>query len=260
MKNLLRFSLLVSIIIALAFTAFTQKGQNKNNQKGQQQNKGKKEQNDYRGNKDIKDNKGNNGNNGNGNGKQGNKEANGNQGNNDVKNNNNGRNDDHMNRDKKDPEYGYKWDRENFKDRRKIKSHDKVTVCHKFNGKDDDPAVTIRVSSNALKAHLGHGDIMGDCPPVTNRRFSDIFLRKRSDYYNNLQESQEQVLYSRSMLDYALARLADSRSQLTLSQNRNMPQDDIRRKQATVQELEQNVSLLETLIGVAANLVMSKFQ
>jgi hypothetical protein len=65
-------------------------------------------------------------------------------------------------------------------------------------------------------------------------------------------------MYSRSILDYALERLAASRLQLTTLQNNNMPAADIQRKQATVVELEQNVSLLETLIGVTANIVANK--
>ncbi len=100
---------------------------------------------------------------------------------------------------------------------------------------------------------------MGDCPLVSNSRFSDIFLRKRKDYYNNIQNSDEQVSYSRSILDYALVRLAYSRQQLAASQNNKIPAADIERKQATVIYLEQNVSLLETLIGVAANLVAKSY-
>jgi hypothetical protein len=43
-------------------------------------------------------------------------------------------------------------------------------------------------------------------------------------------------------------------------QNNNLPAAEIQKKQATVVELEQNVSLLESLIGVAANLVVNKLQ
>jgi hypothetical protein len=39
-----------------------------------------------------------------------------------------------------------------------------------------------------------------------------------------------------------------------------MPQVEIERKQATVVELEQNVSLLEALIGVTANFAVDKLQ
>jgi hypothetical protein len=42
----------------------------------------------------------------------------------------------------------------------------KVTICHKT-GSKKNPFVTIRVSRNALKAHLKHGDAMGTCSTAT---------------------------------------------------------------------------------------------
>jgi hypothetical protein len=39
----------------------------------------------------------------------------------------------------------------------------KVTICHRTKSKKN-PYVTIRVSRNALKAHLRHGDGIGPCP------------------------------------------------------------------------------------------------
>ena len=118
----------------------------------------------------------------------------------------------------------------------------------------------LQVSSNALKAHMGHGDVMGDCPAITDRRWSDVFLRNRSGYYNTIYQTQDQVYYSRSVLDYALARLTNSRLQLATMQNNNLPLADVQRKQASVVELEQNVSLLETVLGVAASLIVNKLQ
>jgi hypothetical protein len=38
----------------------------------------------------------------------------------------------------------------------------KVTICHRT-GSQKNPFVTIRVSRNALPAHLRHGDTMGPC-------------------------------------------------------------------------------------------------
>jgi hypothetical protein len=152
---------------------------------------------------------------------------------------------------------GYKWDRETFKDRKKYRDQEKVTICHKIN-RNDEPPVTLRVSANALKAHLGHGDAEGDCPAVTNNVFSDGFLKRRADYYNTLQNTQEQVYYSRSILDYAMERLANSRSQLLIMQRNNAAQADIDRRQAVVVNLEQNVSVLQTLVGAAANLLVNK--
>jgi hypothetical protein len=41
---------------------------------------------------------------------------------------------------------------------------EKVTICHRT-GSKKNPFVTIRVSKNALKAHLKHGDTLGACGP-----------------------------------------------------------------------------------------------
>lgn len=151
----------------------------------------------------------------------------------------------------------YSWNESNFKQRKNLRKQDKVTICHKFNG-NNEPAVAIRVSRNALQAHLNHGDVLGGCPGIPNTNYSDVFLKRRINYYNTIEDSYEQVSYSQSILDYALARLTNSRQQLLVLQNNNMPIEDIRRKQATVYELEENVSLLETLLGVAAELVVNK--
>ncbi len=152
---------------------------------------------------------------------------------------------------------GYNWNRDNFKERKNFRKQDKLTICHKFS-KGSEAPVSIRVSANAAEAHMKHGDVRGECPPVNDSRYSDRYWRNRNDYYNNVQYNQEQVLYSNSILDYALQRLAGSRSQLAIMQSNNMPLADIQRKQAVVNNLEQNVSLLEQLIGVAANLVVNK--
>ena len=244
---------------AVAFTGF-QQDKNKNEKKEQQQNKAK--------NQDKKDNSGNSNANKNKQDQPGNKNQKDNQDKNNAKDrdnkglekmngNNANRNDN--SRGNVDMRDGYKWDRETFKDRNKYKNQEKVIICHKFNN-DNEPAVTLRVSSNALNAHLNHGDIEGSCPDVRNDRYSDDYIRERNDYYERIQESREKVLYSQSILDYAIQRLTDSRVQLVNMRNNNLPAVEIERKQATVVELEQNVSLLETLIGVTANVLANKLQ
>ena len=100
--------------------------------------------------------------------------------------------------------------------------------------------------------------MQGTCPNVNNRGLSDIFIKRRNDYYSSIIEGHDQVLYSESVLDYALRRLAESRLQLDQYRASGMPADEIRRREATVLELEQNTSLLETLLGAAAALVVDR--
>jgi hypothetical protein len=265
MKKILTGLSITLFILVIAFTAFAQKNEKKNNKKEQPQanakkqdkqpgnsngNQGNKNQdkkagkNDDQGNNDKNKGNGNNDNNGKGNNGKGN---NGNDdGGSNGKNKNNGNNSE-----------GYSWNKENFKERKKLKNQEKVTVCHKFNS-NNEPAVTINVSSNAVKAHMNHGDVMGTCPAVADNRFSDDYLRRRAAYYNDLQQTQEQVYYSRSILDYAIERLTNSRVQLATLRTNNVPVVEIQRKEAVIVELERNVSLLETVLGVAANLVVQK--
>ncbi len=153
---------------------------------------------------------------------------------------------------------GFKWDDETFRDRGKfVKNNEKVTICHKA-GNKNEPSVTIRVSENALQAHMNHGDVMGECTEVNNGTFSDIFIKRRTDYYNTLQDSYEQVNYSRSILDYALERLTGARTQLVSLERNNASASDIERKRLLVVDLEDNVSLLQRLVGITANLVADR--
>ena len=258
-KYITQLGIALLLITAITITA-AQPGKNgkKEQQKGQSDNKGNKRdkgqnKNDNNGRSDDdnngrsddkafqKDNRGKGNNNGTGNNDRGNS------GKNDIKGRGN-----------HDMSDGWKWDDVSFRDRKKFRKQDKITICHKF--KSNEPAVAIRVSANAVKAHMGHGDVMGECPPVAKHTFSEKYLRNRTDYYNRVQNHYEQVSYSQSILDYALSRLTGSRQQLLLLQSSNAPVADIQQKQATVVELEQNVSLLQTLLGVAANLVVNKLQ
>ena len=157
----------------------------------------------------------------------------------------------------KDVLYGYNWNDDDFKDRNRYKKQNKVTICHKIN-RNGEPGVTISVSENAVKAHMKHGDVMGECPAVSNTSFSNGFLKNRQEYFNNLQRTQEEIYYSRSVLDYALQRLTNSRLQLQQIKNNNATAQEIERKQQVVIVLEQNTTLLQSLIGVAVEVVANK--
>jgi hypothetical protein len=150
----------------------------------------------------------------------------------------------------------YRWDEITFRDRHKYRNEGKVTVCHKFN-RTDEPAVAINISRNALKAHLGHGDIEGPCP-VYSGPFSRVYIDNRRDYYDVLYGAQDQVIYSQYILDYALERLTGARSELLVLQNNNAPVYMIERRQAVITELEDNVSLLEVALAAVAGLLVAK--
>src|SRR5688500_16535675 len=177
MKNQFKvFAICILVSTSVLFTAFgpQQKDKNKDKEQKEKQDKIKKDKSDKDDSKQQEDKK---------------------------DKTNNGQNDDKDKKDKKDKSHDdkgnqgkegedFNWNRETFKDRDKIKNKDKVTICHKFNN-NNDPAVTIKVSSHALKAHLGHGDVMGECPVEKNNNFSDDYIRKRTDYYNDLQNTHD---------------------------------------------------------------------
>lgn len=193
-------------------------------------NKGNNQDKDNRGKNDDKTNKGNSGNDNNG---RGNDKAS-------VKNNNG----------------VFIWTPKTFRDRKQLRKGEKVTLCHKV-GKESG-GVTINVSEHALQAHLNHGDVRGECPNNGSNKYSDRFLKRRADYYNQLQNSNEEILYSRSILDYARSRLSGAQTQLVQMKSRNTQDDEIQRKQVVITELEQNVSVLEQLLGVATTLVVNR--
>lgn len=151
----------------------------------------------------------------------------------------------------------WRWTPETFEQRRRWRDTEKVTICHKPR-RDDEPGVTIRVSANALKAHLNHGDVTGECPRVENGRYTDRYLNRRADYYNVLQNGNEQVLYSRSILDYARERLGLAKQQLVVMRQNNAPADEIERRQLVVTELEQRTSALEQLLQVATTVITQR--
>lgn len=263
-----------AVSIALMAFGLQQKGNEKNGKGQQGQAKGNQKGNDNKGKPDkvvvMQQDKGNKGNgNGNNGRENGNSQANGNA--NKGKGNDNGKGNDIVRLNDNNGNNGnrraarinlpgnnnwYSWTDANFRDRKEVKNKGKVTICHKFNSNEEP--VSITVSENALKAHMAHGDVVGDCPVVRNSTWSDIFRRRRADYYNDLYYGQDQYNYSNSILDYALMRLTNSRLQLDQMRINNAPQADIERRQAAILGLEQNASVLETLLGVAGQYLANR--
>ena len=282
-NNALKISILPLVfLIAISFTGLPpqkEKGKNEDNSQGKgNQNEGRngndKSDNQSRGNNnndqgrsnDDRDeaNKGRSDNNSQGNDKY-------DQGNN--KNKNKGNSDDRMNgsndnrgsdKDKgKDKDKGngksrrenVKWDRddninwgfENYASRKRPKDNKKVTICH--NTGDSEFPVMINVSENAVKAHMNHGDQMGNCATNYSDRWPANYIRTRENVYNNYENTWETMSYSESLLRFAADRLLGIKSTFQ-TQRSTLSSQDIQRKEALILDLQNNVNSLENQLAV----------
>ena len=283
-NNVLKISILPLVfLLAISFTGLPpqkEKGKNEDNSQGkgnqgERRNGNDKSDNQSRGNNnndqgrsnDDRDeaNKGRSDNNSQGNNKY-------DQGNN--KNKNNGNSDDRMNgsddnrgSDKnkgKDKDKGngksrrenVKWDRddninwgfENYASRKRPKDNKKVTICH--NTGDSEFPVMINVSENAVKAHMNHGDQMGNCATNYSDRWPANYIRTRENVYNNYENTWETMSYSESLLRFAADRLLGIKSTFQ-TQRSTLSSQDIQRKEALILDLQNNVNSLENQLAVS---------
>ena len=283
-NNVLKISILPLVfLLAISFTGIPpqkEKGKNEDNSQGkgnqgERRNGNDKSDNQSRGNNnndqgrsnDDRDeaNKGRSDNNSQGNDKY-------DQGNN--KNKNKGNSDDRMNgsndnrgsdKDKgKDKDKGngksrrenVKWDRddninwgfENYASRKRPKDNKKVTICH--NTGDSEFPVMINVSENAVKAHMNHGDQMGNCATNYSDRWPANYIRTRENVYNNYENTWETMSYSESLLRFAADRLLGIKSTFQ-TQRSTLSSQDIQRKEALILDLQNNVNSLENQLAVS---------
>ena len=283
-NNVLKISILPLVfLLAISFTGLPpqkEKGKNEDNSQGkgnqgERRDGNDKSDNQSRGNNnndqgrsnDDRDeaNKGRSDNNSQGNNKY-------DQGNN--KNKNNGNSDDRMNgsddnrgSDKnkgKDKDKGngksrrenVKWDRddninwgfENYASRKRPKDNKKVTICH--NTGDSEFPVMINVSENAVKAHMNHGDQMGNCATNYSDRWPANYIRTRENVYNNYENTWETMSYSESLLRFAADRLLGIKSTFQ-TQRSTLSSQDIQRKEALILDLQNNVNSLENQLAVS---------
>ena len=94
----------------------------------------------------------------------------------------------------------------------------KVTICHKPNG--SKYPVTIDVSENALKAHLNHGDYLGECKDWDRSRYSDTYWNTRTNYYNQYAQTTETLSLGQQLLALAINKLTNSQQLLTAQRPR----------------------------------------
>nr|WP_294896413.1 hypothetical protein [uncultured Pedobacter sp.] len=93
------------------------------------------------------------------------------------------------------------------------KENKKVTLCHTPKG--SDYPVTIKVSVNALQAHLNHGDYQGECKNWDKSSHSDTYWNTRTDYYNQYTQTTETLSFGEQLLALAINKLTGAKTQLT---------------------------------------------
>jgi hypothetical protein len=147
-----------------------------------------------------------------------------------------------------------KWDRdeniswgfEDFSNRKRPGSSKKVTVCH--NTGSEYP-VTISISENALKAHINHGDQVGNCTVNYSDRWPANYIRTRENVYNSYENTWETMSYSEALLRFAADKLLGIKSTFQ-TQRPTLSQQEIERRELLIMELQNNVNSLENQLAV----------
>ena len=126
------------------------------------------------------------------------------------------------------------------------KGNKKVSVCHKPNGNDNP--VAINVSENAVKAHLNHGDYLGECKDFDRSRYSDNYWNTRNNYYNQYTQTTETLSFGEQLLAVAIEKLTNARSTMVPLRS-TLQEDELRRKEAAIINLQNNVYSLQNSLA-----------
>ncbi len=275
-KNILRISILpLVLLVALSFTELQpQKENNKGNKgnnaggKGNQNNQGQgnrenngedrsssgqgKGKNDQPGHaNDNSNGRGNQKNKGNDNSGRGKSDDHGNSGKS-KNNNNNGQNKENGNGKSRremivwDRADNIQWGFDNYSSRKRPKDYKKVTICH--NTGDSNYPVSISVSENAMKAHLNHGDRVGNCTVDFSDRWPGNYIRTRENVYNSYENTWETMSYSEALLRYAAEKLLGVKSTFQ-TQRPSLTSQEIQRREGLILELQNNVYSLENQLN-----------
>ena len=144
---------------------------------------------------------------------------------------------------------GIVWFGANSSDYRNVKQpkdNKKVTMCHKPN-RSEFP-VLISVSENAVKAHLNHGDYLGECRDFDRSRYSDNYWDARKDYYNQYTNTTETLSFGEQLLALAVSKLTNARSQMVPLRS-TLQQEELRRKEAALIKLQNDVYNLQNSLS-----------
>jgi hypothetical protein len=126
------------------------------------------------------------------------------------------------------------------------KGNKKVSICHKPNG--NDFPVAINVSENAVKAHLNHGDYIGECRDFDRSRYSDNYWNTRNNYYNQYSQTTETLSFGEQLLAVAIDRLTNARNTMVPLRS-TLQEDELRRKDAAIINLQNDVYNLQNSLA-----------
>lgn len=139
------------------------------------------------------------------------------------------------------------WGLDNFASRKHPKNQKKVTICH--NPSDDNAnGVSISISENALKAHMNHGDKVGDCAIDYSDRWSSDYVRSRENVYNTYEQAWENMSYSEALLKLGVEKLLGLRTNFDRNRT-SMTSSEIQRRELLITDLQNNVNSLENQLG-----------
>jgi len=139
------------------------------------------------------------------------------------------------------------WNLNDFENRKHPKNQKKVSVCHKPSP-DSKNSVTLSVSENALKAHLNHGDYLGNCKMVNSNPWSKNYVKSRENVYNTYEQTWERVSYSEALIRLAAEKLFGIRTNLEQSRS-TLSMQEVQRRESLILDLQNNVNALNQQVG-----------
>ena len=141
------------------------------------------------------------------------------------------------------------WNVNDFKNRKNPKDQKKVSVCHNPTDGDSNNGVTINISENALKAHMAHGDKMGNCTIDYGDRWSKDYVKSRENVYNTYEQTWERMSYGEALTRLAAEKLFGIRSNLDRSRT-TLQAPEIQRREALILDLQNNLNAMNNQLGL----------
>lgn len=137
------------------------------------------------------------------------------------------------------------WDGTRYYEAKAPRDNKKVTLCHTPNG--SGYPVTIKVSVNALQAHLNHGDYEGECKDWDRTKYSNTYWSTRTDYYNQYEQTTENLSFGEQLLALAINKLTGAKTQLITLRPTLSPAEINKREVAIINLQNDTYTMQQTL-------------